>query len=61
LSSRGLTQARAARLFGVTQPRISDLVRGKFELFSVDTLINMLAAGGYRVEVAVKPVECRAA
>lgn len=61
IEQEGLTQARAARLFGVTQPRISDLVRGKIELFSVDALINMLATGGHRVEVAVKPVESRAA
>ncbi len=61
IEQEGLTQARAARQFGVTQPRISDLVRGKIELFSIDALINMLAAGGHRVEVEVKPVEPRAA
>ena len=33
LEEEGLTQARAANLFGVTQPRVSDLVRGKIELF----------------------------
>jgi predicted XRE-type DNA-binding protein len=37
----GLTQAQAATLFGVTQPRISDLKRGKINLFSLDMLINM--------------------
>jgi len=46
-----LTQARAARLFGVTQPRVSDLVRGKIDLFSIDTLVNMLAKAGVRVRV----------
>jgi len=49
LESRRLTQARAAELFGVTQPRISDLVRGKINLFSIDTLIDMLAHAGLRV------------
>jgi predicted XRE-type DNA-binding protein len=61
IEQEGLTQARAARKFGVTQPRVSDLVRGRIELFSVDALINMLASGGHRVEVEVRPVEPRAA
>lgn len=43
---QGLTQAEAAELFGVSQPRISDLIRGKINLFSVDTLINMAATAG---------------
>jgi len=55
IEARGLTQAQAARLFGVTQPRISDLVRGKIDRFSVDTLIEMLGRTGARVEVVVKP------
>lgn len=50
---RGLTQTQAAKLFGVSQPRISDLVRGKIGLFSIDTLVDMLASGGVRVELSV--------
>jgi predicted XRE-type DNA-binding protein len=46
IESRGLTQADAAKLFGVTQPRISDLVRGKIDLFSIDSLADMLARAG---------------
>src|SRR5258706_11428305 len=38
-----MTRAKAANLLGVTQPRISDLMRGKIDLFSIDTLVNMLA------------------
>jgi predicted XRE-type DNA-binding protein len=57
----GLTQARAAKLFGVTQPRISDLVRGKIELFSIDALVNMLASAGRTVEISVLPQEDQAA
>jgi predicted XRE-type DNA-binding protein len=49
-----ITQAKAATLFGVTQPRISDLVRGKIHLFGVDTLITMLMHAGLRVNVEVK-------
>jgi predicted XRE-type DNA-binding protein len=41
-----LTQAQAADLFGVTQPRVSDLMRGKINLFSLDTLLNMATAAG---------------
>ena len=52
-SAEGITQTEAAIRFGVTQPRVSDLVRGKIELFSVDALINMLAAAGHHVEISV--------
>lgn len=55
IEAEGLTQARAAKLFGVSQPRISDLVRGKIELFSIDGLVNMLASAGRHVEVSVQP------
>ena len=50
---RGLTQSQAADMFGVTQPRISDLVRGKIGRFSVDTLITMLGHAGVRVQIVV--------
>jgi predicted XRE-type DNA-binding protein len=46
IEARQLSQADAAQLFNVTQPRISELQRGKIDLFSVDRLINMLAQGG---------------
>jgi predicted XRE-type DNA-binding protein len=49
IKRRRLTQADAARLLGVTQPRISDLVRGKIDRFSVDSLIDMLGRAGMRV------------
>ena len=42
----GMTQAEAAELFGVTQPRISDLTRGKINLFSLDMLMNMASTAG---------------
>ena len=50
---RKLTQSSAAAIFGVSQPRISDLVRGKIDLFSIDTLVEMLAKADVRVEVRV--------
>ena len=51
---RGLTQAAAAKMFGVTQPRISDLVRGKIDLFSIDTLVDMLSRAGVRVKLTIQ-------
>lgn len=48
-----LSQSEAARMLGVTQPRISDLKRGKIELFSLDTLVNMIGAAGLHVEMRV--------
>ncbi|MDM8349813.1 XRE family transcriptional regulator [Pseudomonas sp. sp1636] len=53
IEAEGLSQANAAKLFGVTQPRISDLLRGKITLFSIDTLINMLATAGLHVELQI--------
>ena len=54
IQERGLTQTEAATLFGVSQPRVSDLVRGKIDRFSVDTLIAMLGAAGVQVEIRTK-------
>ena len=53
IEAEGLSQANAAKLFGVTQPRISDLLRGKITLFSIDPLINMLAAAGLHIELQI--------
>jgi predicted XRE-type DNA-binding protein len=49
INEAGMTQADAAALFEVTQPRISDLVRGKIDLFSIDTLVEMLSRAGVRI------------
>jgi len=54
LKRSGLTQAQAARQFGVTQPRISDLTRGKIDLFSIDTLVNMVTAAGLHLDIRVR-------
>ena len=54
IRAKGWTQAETARRLGVTQPRVSDLLRGKINLFSVDSLINMLVAAGLHVEVRVR-------
>jgi predicted XRE-type DNA-binding protein len=51
LASRGLKRAQAAKLLGLSQPRVSDLLRGRIELFSADKLIDLLARLGITVRV----------
>jgi len=53
IRERGMTQGDAAAMFGVTQPRMSDLMRGKINLFSLDTLIDMAATAGMSPTVKV--------
>ena len=53
IQERKITQSRAARIMGVSQPRISDLVRGKIGLFTIDTLVNMVTAAGLKVDVDI--------
>jgi predicted XRE-type DNA-binding protein len=55
IASRGLTQAKVAKILRVTQPRVSDLLRGRIDLFSTDALIDMLARLGVRVQLVLKP------
>lgn len=50
----GWTQVEAARQLGVTQPRMSDLFRGKVNLFSLDTLVKMAVTAGLRVEIRIE-------
>ena len=50
---QGWTQKQAAARLGVTQPRISDLTRGKIELFSLDTLVDMAAVAGMRPQIVL--------
>jgi predicted XRE-type DNA-binding protein len=54
LAGDGLRQAQIAKLFGVTQPRVSDLVRGKIDVFDFDALVNMAAVAGLRVKLIVR-------
>ena len=54
IDARDLTQAKAATILRVTQPRVSDLLRGRLDLFSTDTLIDMLARLGVHVRFVLK-------
>jgi predicted XRE-type DNA-binding protein len=53
IEREGLSQSQAAKVFGVTQPRVSDLVRGKIQLFGLDSLVNMAVAAGLHIEMTV--------
>jgi len=53
LEDSGLSQSASAAQLGVTQPRVSDLMRGKIDLFALDSLVNMAAAAGLKVSLRV--------
>ena len=59
IKAQGWTQVEAAERLGVTQPRISELMRGKFNAFGLDLLVTMLARAGRSVEVRVKKTSPR--
>ena len=51
IQARKLTQAKAADFFGVSQSRVSDLIRGKWEKFSLEMLITMATKTGMRISL----------
>jgi predicted XRE-type DNA-binding protein len=55
IQDRKISQTRAARIMGVSQPRISDLMRGKIGSFTLDTLVNMLTSAGLKVDLNIRP------
>src|SRR4029077_20747795 len=59
IASRRFTQAEVAKILRVTQPRVSDLLRGRIDLFSTDALIDMLARLGVGVRLVVKSARSR--
>ena len=50
----GLTQQQAAKVLGITQPRLNALLKGRIVDFSLDALVNMLAHAGMQVKMTVK-------
>ncbi|MEO5933673.1 MAG: XRE family transcriptional regulator [Duganella sp.] len=54
IARAGWSQAEATKLLGVTQPRVSDLMRGKINLFGLDALVNMATAAGLKVEIKLR-------
>ena len=59
VATRRLTQVQLAKLLHVSQPRVSDLLRGRLHLFSIETLIDMLGRLGVQVQLVVKPARRR--
>jgi predicted XRE-type DNA-binding protein len=55
IAKRGLTQAQAAKILGINQPKVSALMRGHLDGFSSDRLFRFLNALGSDIEIAVKP------
>ena len=55
IGTRRLKQREAGEILRISQPRVSDLLRGRIDLFSTDALIDMLARLGARVRLTVKP------
>lgn len=53
IEERGWSQVQAAEHLGIGQSRVSDLVRGKWDKFSLDMLITLAARAGKRVKVAL--------
>lgn len=54
IRARGWSQKQAAEHLGVSQPRISDLVRGRIDLFSVDALLSLLWRAGVQIDVSLR-------
>jgi predicted XRE-type DNA-binding protein len=48
------TQARAARRLGITQPRLNDLLQGKIDKFSLDTLMTLATRAGLKIKIDVR-------
>lgn len=55
LAARKLTQAQAAAILGIDQPKVSALIRGKLDGFSTDRLFRFLNALGQDVEIVIRP------
>lgn len=55
-NASGLTQAVAAKILGITQPRLNQLLMGKIEIFSLDALVNMATSAGMLVGLSIRPV-----
>jgi predicted XRE-type DNA-binding protein len=51
VKAKKLTQARAAELLGVSQSRVSDLIRGKWEKFSLEMLIILATRAGMHIRI----------
>ena len=55
IKNKKLTQKQAAKVLGIDQPKISNLMRGRLEGFSIERLFRFLNALGQDIEISVKP------
>lgn len=55
IEQSGLTQAQAADILGIDQPKVSALARGRLEGFSTDRLFRFLNALGDDIEIRIRP------
>jgi predicted XRE-type DNA-binding protein len=54
VKASGLTQAAAAKVLGLTQPRLNAMLKGRIDLFSLDALVNVASKAGLSVRLVVK-------
>lgn len=57
IDERGLTQKEAAKLLGVDQPKVSMIVRGHLDRFSIDRLMQFLTKFNQEIEITIRPAE----
>lgn len=57
MQAQGLTQQQAAKRMGITQPKVSDMMRGDFSNLSERKLMDCLARLGYDIEITVRPAK----
>jgi len=55
LNDKGWTQSEAASHLGISQPRVSNMLKGKLDKFSTDTLLEMLFKLGYKLDIGLNP------
>jgi len=53
LIEKNLTQVAAAKVLDISQPRVSDLIRGKADKFTIDMLVNILTKLGHKVTMRI--------
>jgi predicted XRE-type DNA-binding protein len=59
MRSLGLTQQEAAKRMGITQPKVSDMMRGDFSNLSERKLMDCLTRLGYDIEISVRPAKSK--
>lgn len=57
MKARGLTQQEAAKIMGISQPKVSDMMRGHFTNLSERKLMDCLTRLGYDIEIKVRPAK----